>query len=412
MIDNTQKKSNKKVFKIVGIGLLVLVVLVVLFSVLGGDDKKVANVNATRVDAKTGSPLESKNEDYNNAVKEANEKSAEEALKNGKTHIGVQTNTVDPSKGIDTNELTRPTTFDDLASAGNNQQTMVPTTNQQPVQQIIQERVIIKEVAVDSTEPYDYKKDVGLIGMLDRVYEPKEFAHVQISNLAKREALVKAQEEKEAKALQDAQNQSNLSNNANGVGTFTLYKTGDLIPAVLETGAVSTQLNSPIRARISSGPLRGAILTGYAKRNGEDSLIIEFTNLNSDLLRNTITMKAVAMDYDKATTAMASNVNRHIPSRVLMTFAGSFAKGYSDALKNNNDSTTVVDGGTVTTINSNSKKTVKEINKEALADAVNDTATMINSNIPKTPTVTIYNNLGIGLYVMQDLIIDKSMMVK
>ena len=47
-----------------------------------------------------------------------------------------------------------------------------------------------------------------------------------------------------------------------------------------------------------------------------------------------------------------------------------------------------------------------------MADAVNDTATMINSNIPKTPTVTIYNNLGIGLYVMQDLIIDKSMMVK
>ena len=366
------------------------------------------DVNVVATKENTGKPIQSSDENYTEAVKESNATAASEAMVTNGSHIDVITNKV-VEKPVNDSEFLHenPNNNNQLQ---NNTMTEV---NQQQVQQpqtIIQERIIYKEVAVPTVEKYDYKKDESLIALFNSTYQPRDFAITPVSNIAKREELAKqAEEKKRLEQEQSVQNKQGAQN-TDSLNLTTLYKTGDLIPATLQTG-IDTRRPSIVRARIESGPLAGAILTGSFEQN-DTSVQITFTSLNLPNAPMSIPFQGVAMDYKNASTALATSVNRHIPLRIAMAFAGTFAKGYSDALKTNNVTSTSYNRNDIYGNNSGNvtvttPKNSKQLNKEAAGEAINATTDIISGLVPQNPTVKVQSNMEIGIYVMSDFKIDK-----
>lgn len=365
------------------------------------------DVNAVSTKADTGKPIQSSDENYINAVKESNATAASEAIATNSSHIDTMTNTV-VEKPVNESEFLN-------TDPNNTPQTgqVVTDVNQQPMQPqtIIQEHVIYKEVAVPTVEKYDYKKDESLIALFNDTNQPREYTITPISNVVKREQLAK-QAEEEKKLLQQEQSVQKKQDmqNADGLNLTTLYKTGDLIPATLQT-SIDTRRPSIVRARIESGPLAGAILTGAFEQNNT-SVQITFTSLNIPNAPMSIPFEGVAMDYKNASTALATSVNQHIPLRIAMAFAGTFAKGYSDALKTNNVTSTSYNRNDIYGNNSGNvtvttPKNAKQLNKEAAGEAINATTDIISGLVPQNPTVKVQSNMEIGIYVMSDFKIDK-----
>lgn len=404
----TEQKNPKNKKLIVGaiIGAFVLVGAgAAIFS--GDETTEQTNVNAVSTTANTGKPIQSNDEKYIAEVKENNVSAASEAIATENSHIDTITNKVNESPINDgaflNNNPNNETQQNGQVVTDPNQQQMQPQT-------IIQERVIYKEVAVPTVEKYDYKKDESLIALFNNTYQPRDFAITPVSNIAKREELVKqAEEKKRLEQEQNLQKKQDLQS-VDGMNLTTLYKTGDLIPATLQTG-IDTRRPSIVRARIESGPLAGAILTGSFEQN-DTSVQITFTSLNIPNAPMSIPFEGVAMDYKNASTALATSVNRHIPLRIAMAFAGTFAKGYSDALKTNNVTSTSYNRNDIYGNNSGNvtvttPKNSKQLNKEAAGEAINATTDIISGLVPQNPTVKVQSNMEIGIYVMSDFKIDK-----
>lgn len=364
------------------------------------------DVNAVSTKADTGKPIQSSDENYINAVKESNATAASEAIATNSSHIDTMTNTV-VEKPVNDGEFLN-------TNPNNTPQTgqVVTDSNQQPMQPqtIIQEHVIYKEVAVPTVEKYDYKKDESLIALFNDTNQPREYTITPISNVVKREQLAKQAEEKKLLEQEQSVPKKQDMQNADGLNLTTLYKTGDLIPATLQT-SIDTRRPSIVRARIESGPLAGAILTGSFEQNNT-SVQITFTSLNIPNAPMSIPFEGVAMDYKNASTALATSVNQHIPLRIAMAFAGTFAKGYSDALKTNNVTSTSYNRNDIYGNNSGNvtvttPKNAKQLNKEAAGEAINATTDIISGLVPQNPTVKVQSNMEIGIYVMSDFKIDK-----
>lgn len=364
------------------------------------------DVNAVSTKADTGKPIQSSDENYINAVKESNATAASEAIATNSSHIDTMTNTV-VEKPVNDGEFLN-------TNPNNTPQTgqVVTDINQQPMQPqtIIQEHVIYKEVAVPTVEKYDYKKDESLIALFNDTNQPREYTITPISNVVKREQLAKQAEEKKLLEQEQSVPKKQDMQNADGLNLTTLYKTGDLIPATLQT-SIDTRRPSIVRARIESGPLAGAILTGSFEQNNT-SVQITFTSLNIPNAPMSIPFEGVAMDYKNASTALATSVNQHIPLRIAMAFAGTFAKGYSDALKTNNVTSTSYNRNDIYGNNSGNvtvttPKNAKQLNKEAAGEAINATTDIISGLVPQNPTVKVQSNMEIGIYVMSDFKIDK-----
>lgn len=404
----TGQKNPKNKKLIVGaiIGTFVLVGAgAAIFS--GDETTEQTNVNAVSTTANTGKPIQSNDEKYIAEVKENNVSAASEAIATENSHIDTITNKVNEAPINDgaflNNNLNNEAQPNGQVVTDPNQQQIQPQT-------IIQERIIYKEVAVPTVEKYDYKKDESLIALFNNTYQPRDFAITPVSNIAKREELVKqAEEKKRLEQEQNLQNKKDLQS-VDGLNLTTLYKTGDLIPATLQTG-IDTRRPSIVRARIESGPLTGAILTGSFEQN-DTSVQITFTSLNIPNAPMSIPFEGVAMDYKNASTALATSVNRHIPLRIAMAFAGTFAKGYSDALKTNNVTSTSYNRNDIYGNNSGNvtvttPKNSKQLNKEAAGEAINATTDIISGLVPQNPTVKVQPNMEIGIYVMSDFKIDK-----
>ena len=395
---NENKKNIKKIailagaFALVGVG---------MYSCSGSSNNEQANVQTVGAQNGTGKPIDSQDKEYIDNIKERNASDAEKALEAGKSHVDTAYNKL--AENVDENDfITRAQTASEQVLGAQT------ASEAQPINQVVEQRVIIKEVAVPETQAYDPLKDPALLTLLNNNRTPRTFTLTTVSNREQRtaqaEAIAKANEEKRAEAEKAAQNTDD---------TIVVAKVGDLIPATLQTPINSTR-PSVIRAVIESGPLAGSVLTGTYQNNGT-SVSVTFTSLNSPLFKQSIPINGLAMDYQTASTALASSVNRHIPERIIMAFAGSFAKGFSEAIKNNNTTVTertVDDGrGNQSTIKTSGTrpKTTREINKESAAVAIDETADVINELIPKTPTVKVNANMEIAVYLSEDLVLNVNM---
>lgn len=402
--NNTLNQQNKKNWKKIGIIAGAFLFLAGGFYMFSSDaESEKANVNVTATQQSSGKPIESQDPNYIENIQQRNEADAEQALESNKSHIDVATNKI--SEDVNENEFLNNTNQN-----GGQALTASDPITQPTIEQVVEERVIIKEVAVPSVAEYNPLEDVSLLQMLSND-KPKTFVLTQVSNVEKREELRKQKDEEEKARMQSAKEETEKQNVANE--TVTVNQVGELIPATLQTPINSTR-SSIIRTIIESGPLSGAILTGSFQQNGT-AVSITFNKLSHPMFKNSLDINALAIDYKNASTALASSVNRHIPEKILMAFAGSFAQGYADGLKNNNVETTqrtTDDGkGNQSTIETNKTrpKTTGEINREAAANAINKTSELIGGLIPQQPTVKVHGNSEIGIYFTSDFVINKNM---
>lgn len=93
----------------------------------------------------------------------------------------------------------------------------------------------------------------------------------------------------------------------------------------------------PVLARIAQGPLSGATLIGQFKA-GQESLVIDFKkmtvvkNEGGRQIAKTIDIEAYAVSTDTISTALATDVDRHLFQKVAMTAATTFVQGLGNAV--------------------------------------------------------------------------------
>ena len=414
MVTTTEKGKSKK--KIIVIAITSIFALAIGGSLLmsGNENAAKSDVHATGVSDDTGKPVQSQDPNYISEVEKNNVMAASEAIQQEKSHIDTVTNktveqTVDENSFLNKQQSASGVDATARLQAEQNQigQNAGMAGMQQPV---IYEKVIYQEVPVAMEAPYDYRKDTSLIDLFNASYAPRTFGINPVSNVGKREELARVAQE-QAKAAAE-QKQIESKEQAQAADMITLYKVGDLIPATLQTGIDSTQ-PSVVRARIESGPLAGAIVTGTFEQDNT-SVRINFNSLNIQTAPNSIAIAGSAMDFNRASTAMRTSVNRHIPERIAMAFITSFGKGFADAMKNNNITSTSSssnnnNGGSSTSNTTTSRpKTTREINKEAGAEAISTAIGSLDSLVPKQPTVKVRANMEIAIYLTQDLQINKN----
>lgn len=194
----------------------------------------------------------------------------------------------------------------------------------------------------------------------------------------------------------------------NGTGTSTnnvtvtpLAKAGTIFNAVIET-SVNSDEDSPVLARIVSGPLKGTRLIGTFKNLGEKVAVV-FNTANIPTLDKSVRLNAYAVDTKTSRTAMADDVNHHYFLRYGVLLATSFVSGYAQALQQNNQTTTVTPlGGVVTVPNGNLSS--KDINKQALGQVGNQVANDVKQQYNNLrPTIYVNSGTAVGILLMDDL---------
>lgn len=93
----------------------------------------------------------------------------------------------------------------------------------------------------------------------------------------------------------------------------------------------------PVLARIQQGPLTGATLIGQFKA-GQESLVIDFRrmtvvkNEGGRQIAKTIDIEAYAVDADRLSTGLATDVDRHLFQKIALTAATTFVQGLGNAV--------------------------------------------------------------------------------
>lgn len=201
-------------------------------------------------------------------------------------------------------------------------------------------------------------------------------------------------------------NTSNLGTNGtsslnNSVNVVPLAKAGTIFNAVIET-AVNSDEDSPVLARIVSGPLKGTRLIGTFKNLGEKVAVV-FNTANIPNMDKTIKLNAYAVDTNTSRTAMADDVNHHYFLRYGVLLATSFVGGYAQALAQSGSTSTPTLLGVSTTTPT---YTASQLNKVALGSV----GAQVSSDIKQQynnlkPTIYVNSGTAVGILLMDDLIV-------
>ncbi|WP_304333828.1 DotG/IcmE/VirB10 family protein [Conchiformibius steedae] len=414
----------------IGLALLgTMVGVMALGAMSGNQDKKNVQMRADAVDS--GRAADATDPAHLQAIKEYDEQRAAAASAAGASHMDTLT------------AKTASAAADPFAASQPQQPTAASSPSPdggypppQPVQPVVQTQTveIIKEVQVPVVAPYDWTQDSSLLTyFVNGQPTGGNYAQPAVQQQAQQgqqrqdgfgfvqNASHKQAQQQQAQAVPSNHQQAGVVPQQTAAAQdrqpappenqITLIRVGDLSPASLQTPIVSTE-QSVVRARVVSGPLKGAILTGQFQQ-GQNSVAVTFNRMTLPNVPNSITINAVALDYKKASTALATSVNRHIPERFLGTLISAFGNRYAQALAGNNNvssTRTVINEATgqATQISDSGtrRKTSKEILREAGADSVAQTTAMLNELIPQTPTVKVKRDLEIAVYFMEDLNVD------
>lgn len=194
---------------------------------------------------------------------------------------------------------------------------------------------------------------------------------------------------------------NSFSNKNTGSSNPPLAKAGTIFHAIIET-AVNSDEESPVLAKIVSGPLKGTRLIGSFKNLGE-KVLIEFNLANIPALDKSTPFKAFAIDTKTSRTALADSVDNHYFKRYGVLLATSFISGYSAALTKSGTSTTQ---GIFGSTESTPKYDSKELNKIALGKVSDEVSKDIEKQSKGlVPTIYVNSGTAVGILLTDDLII-------
>lgn len=189
---------------------------------------------------------------------------------------------------------------------------------------------------------------------------------------------------------------NNMNSNAN---LIPLAKAGTIFNAVIET-AVNSDEESPVLARIVSGPLKGTRLIGTFKNLGEKVAVV-FNTANIPSLDKTIKLNAYAVDTNTSRTAMADDVNHHYFLRYGVLLATSFVSGYAQALAQSGSTSTPTLLGVSTTTPTYTPSQLNKVALGSLGAQVSGDIKQQYNNLK--PTIYVNSGTAVGILLMDDL---------
>ena len=203
----------------------------------------------------------------------------------------------------------------------------------------------------------------------------------------------------ELKEKQDGK--SGASGTANTDGTQDvvniLVPAGDIEYAQLVLEANSDVDGSPVLAYLASGPLSGSKLLGKFEVKDE-YLVLTFNTIVTDGIAQSI--NAVALDPDTTLPALATDVDHHYLTRIILPAAAAFISGFSGAVGDSGSTTVTVDGGAAVE-SSLAKDSRQEIFK-GLEEAGNKISEIIDDKAKNTdPTVKVAAGTPMGILFLE-----------
>jgi len=117
---------------------------------------------------------------------------------------------------------------------------------------------------------------------------------------------------------------------------------GEIYYGQLVTEA-NSDVNSPILGRIYTGPLKGGKVIGSFSTTQSEKLVLRFNKVVLDGVDYPI--NALAVDPATTSSGMATDINRHWLTRVVLPGAASFIEGFANAFAQRENNITVVTGG-------------------------------------------------------------------
>lgn len=172
---------------------------------------------------------------------------------------------------------------------------------------------------------------------------------------------------------------------------------GSILYAVLDT-AVNSDSTTYVRATIiQEGPYKGATALGQVTLSGE-KVVLQFNSLG--LGSRDFSLSAVAVDPDSTQTAIADKVDRHLLERYGMLFGAAFIEGFAEAMS---DTATVVnsDGSSTTTRASLPNSRDQAI--VATGKVGERLAPIMENRFGRNPTVHVGSGRPIGLMLLEGL---------
>ena len=238
-----------------------------------------------------------------------------------------------------------------------------------------------------------------------------EIAQIQAAMTTQAGSLLRGWSHSAVQAVTTPPQPKNTGENVKGSGknqsgntgpTGPTYKAGSIMFAVLQTAIDTDDVNTPILAKIVTGPLKGSKLIGHFNRV-DTHVVIAFNLLNMPSLSKSMAINAYAIDTDTARTALSGSVNNHYMLRYGTLFASAFLKGVGDSLSSTQSQ--LVPGASHFLFPVEQKKPLNPTQTALVGlGQVGTTLGQNLGNIVNTPpTVKIPAGTGVGLLIMQDL---------
>lgn len=185
-----------------------------------------------------------------------------------------------------------------------------------------------------------------------------------------------------------------------------VLKAGTVMFGVLTIG-INTDEQSPIMAKIISGPLKGSKLMGSFSRE-KTKVMLKFSKLNMPDQKNTISIDTVAIDPNTARTVVAGHVNHHYLLKYGSMFASGFLGSLGQALSNANSFCF----GPNFCFQQTSGFSPSEQVLIGLGGVGTKIGNEVGTKENTIPTVTVPAGTSIGLLLMSDFTLPKSNLPK
>lgn len=400
-----EKDFQKRNMMFIG-GVLVVIAGAVVVYTYKNSNEKVSDgaANVAAVPSINAVPATSDSEDYNKSIREFNDKSAEKALDDGSSYVPTLTSdtslqTINPLDLLEKPLEEVPNEAEELEKIQEiERETLMPTidipqeTLVPPTANVQQQQVAIAPVLPPPAYgQQDFIVLEALLGINSVVRPQTEFDY-------KRNAeYMNAEKEATAQAYQNLQvNNAAANNNEEFVAQL---KAGDMMQAILETD-VNSKEPSAVMAKVIGGKFAGARLIGSIQVVGK-KVVLQFSTINIPGHNKSYAISAVAVDLNTSRTAMASEVNNHYFLKYGLLLGSAFIKGWSEAIKSQNQTTQMSENGTITV--QTGEKSNKEINREALGEVGTEISSAVRSSQSSLdPTIKVYKDTAIGLLLLSD----------
>lgn len=378
--------------------------------------------SSAQIDTVPGSvkavPGSSTNPDYVQSVKDTNEKQAAQAMQTGSSYVPTITSaSVNNAASLD--EIARRQQQEaeekakkeaDIKRAEEEERLRMEEEARKQQALIESQRPVTPQVTATQpsmpmaqapTQPQAPKKytddDYMLIATLSSNWQYKKPASEY--DYAKQK---QAQNNGQASFANSGSNVSPNMGASDTVNTPPLAKAGTIYNGIIET-AVNSDEDSPVLARIVSGPLKGTRLIGTFKNLGEKVALV-FTTANIPSLDKTVRINAYAIDTKSDRTALADDVNHHYFLRYGVLLATSFVTGYAQALQQNNQITTYSQLTGMPIQIPSGNQSSKDINRQALGQVGTQVASDVKQQYNNLkPTIYVNSGTAIGILLMDDL---------